>query len=240
MNFKTFLQFTVLMTVVVSFALLSGCGKDDDDDNNNNTPKLETGQVSDVEGNSYKTVKIGSKWWMSENLNVTKYRNGDDIGTTTPSMLAIPDEQDPKYQWVFDGMNELAPILGRLYTSYAMTDSRGLCPTGWHVATVADWDQLITHLGGESVAGGKLKMTGSTNWLVPNTGATNESGFTAIPAGKRLSMGNFIGDGYYGCWWVRDPGGNHTGQYVYYDNAQTSREGNAHRNDALSIRCVKD
>jgi len=157
------------LTTATCLILLINCQKDDD-----NT-------VTDVDGNVYHTVEIGTQVWMVENLKTTKYRNGDLIGTTTPATLDISSEATPKYQWAFEGNESNVNTYGRLYTWWAVTDIRGVCPTGWHVPTEDDWITLTTYLGGEDVAGGKLKEAGTTHWWAPNEGATNSSGFTALP-----------------------------------------------------------
>jgi uncharacterized protein (TIGR02145 family) len=157
--------------------------------------------VTDIDGNNYTSVKIGSQVWMVENLRTTKYRNGDLIGTTIPASLDIRSENDPKYQWAYDGNENNVPEYGRLYTWYAVNDSRNLAPTGWHVASNADWEKLVDYLGDELTPGGKLKERGSVHWNDPNTGATNESGFSALPGGSRLESGPFSNIGFVTYWW---------------------------------------
>jgi uncharacterized protein (TIGR02145 family) len=199
----------------------------------------------DVDGNIYTTVKIGTQTWMKENLKTTKYRNGDPIGTTTPATLDISDisaETAPKYQWASVGNESNISTYGRLYTWYAATDSRSICPTGWHLPTDSEWTTLTTFLGGSSVAGGKLKETGIAHWLSPNTGAINSSGFTALPSGFRSTNGEFYNTGGYGRWWsstetntpnawTRDMGfdTNVAATYLYYNKAS-----------GCSVRCIRD
>src|SRR5688500_14669040 len=137
--------------VGVFLILVSSCKKD------NETPAT----VTDIEGNVYHTVTIGTQVWMAENLKTTKYRNGDLIGTTIPATLDISSESAPKYQWAYNGEESIVATYGRLYTWYAVTDSRNVCPTGWHVPSDAEWTTLTTYLGGESVAGDKLKENGT-------------------------------------------------------------------------------
>jgi uncharacterized protein (TIGR02145 family) len=128
--------------------------------------------VKDIDGNTYNTVQIGTQCWTKENLKVTKYRNGTPIPTRLDSAGTIHNN---------DPANEA--IYGKLYNWYAVVNYRGLCPIGWHVPTDAEWTTLTTYLGGLGVAGGKMKSTGITYWSSPNTGATNESGFSALPSG---------------------------------------------------------
>jgi uncharacterized protein (TIGR02145 family) len=202
---------------------------------------LKHGKIRDVDGNTYKTVKIGTQWWMAENLKTTKYLNGDLIGTTTPATLDIFGESTPKYQWSYDGDESNVATYGRLYTWFAITDSRNVCPRGWHVPTDEEWTTLTDYLGGESVAGGKLKETGSTHWL--NATGTNESGFTALPGGIRNSFGYFYIIGAQGYWWSAT-------EYDVYPFCAWYRYLNLYTNNVLrygdsekvgySVRCLKD
>ena len=148
------------------------------------------GTIMDVEENVYKTIKIGDQVWMAENLKTTYYANGDTIPDGTGAG-DIHGETDPEYWFAYNDNLDNVSTYGRLYTWYTVTDSRNVCPDGWHVSTDAEWTILIDYLGGTSVAGGKLKETGTTHWTSPNTGATNESGFTVLPASIRSYNGTF-------------------------------------------------
>lgn len=160
------------------------------EENESTAPSATT--VTDVDDNAYKTVTIGSQVWMAEDLRTTKYRNGDAIGTTSPATLDISSESAPKYQWAYAGDESNVATYGRLYSWYAVTDSRNVCPAGWHVPSDAEWTTLTDFLGGEVAAQGKLKEAGTIHWNSPNTGATNESGFTALPGGNRWDNGRFL------------------------------------------------
>jgi uncharacterized protein (TIGR02145 family) len=120
--------------------------------------------VTDIDGNTYRTVTIGSQVWMAEDLRTTRYRNGDLIGTTSPSTLDISGESAPKYQWAYAGDEGNVATYGRLYTWHASTDNRSIAPVGWHVPTDAEWVTLTEFLGGEAAAQGKLKEAGTTHW----------------------------------------------------------------------------
>ena len=141
--------------------------------------------VTDIDGNVYNTVTIGIQVWMVENLKVTKYRNGDPIANVTDN-TAWKGLTTGAYCWYGnDAANKVT--YGALYNWYAVNDSRNIAPVGWHVPTEAERDMLDNFLGGASVAGGKLKEAGTSHWGSPNTGASNSSGFTALPAGYRIS-----------------------------------------------------
>ena len=197
--------------------------------------------VTDIDGNEYKIVKIGDQIWMTENLKVTKYNNGDLIETTIPDTLNISEQTTPEYQWAYNSNDTLVAKLGRLYTWFVVTDSRKICPAGWHVATDAEWSKLIKYFGGEAEAGGKLKESGLVNWVDPNAGATNSSGFTTYPSGGRASNGVFGGIGYYGAWWSPDESDSTLASYwyIYYNNTTVKRT-SFHKNSGFSVRCVSD
>ena len=209
--------------------------------------------VTDIDGNIYKTVTIGNQIWMAENLRTTRYRNGDLIETTNPATKNISGESNPKYQWIFEDNHSDLPIYGRLYTWYAVTDSRNIAPNGWHVPTSEEWTILATYLGGDSLAGGKLKETGTTHWKSPNKGATNESGFTALPGGCRPENGIFDGGGvyvgdkhHYGGWWCSSEKNEHAAwnRYLSYQDDALGSFDSTYRYDdkkwGFSVRCIKD
>jgi uncharacterized protein (TIGR02145 family) len=194
--------------------------------------------IKDIDGNVYSSITIGSQVWMGENLKTTKYSNGNLIGTTIPPTLNIYDEAAPKYQWVYDSNNA---SYGRLYTWYAVTDIRNVCPTGWHVPSYEDWSTLITYLGGADAAGGKLKENGTTHWLTPNTGATNETGFGALPAGGRNEGGQFNDIGTHAYWWSSSESSADMAYPWYtYNQGSGAYPGNTYKVDGLSVRCLKD
>ena len=197
--------------------------------------------ATDKDGNVYKTVTIGTQVWMAENLKTTKYSNGNLIGTTIPATLDVHLESSPKYQWVYDGNESNVSTYGRLYTWYAVTDSRNVCPTGWHLPNNAEWTTLTTYLGGESVAGGKLKETGTTHWLSPNTGATNESGYSALPGGGRDGYGGFFDIGRNGGMWSSDDFNINSGWYLYlYNDGNNVNRPSDSKSNGYSVRCLKD
>lgn len=187
------------------------------------------------------TVKIGAQVWMSMNLNVTKYRNGD----------IIPQVTDPiewatltTGAWCYPGANSANGFTyGKLYNWYAVNDSRGLAPTGWHVATDVDWTILTTYLGGLNIAGGKMKEIGIQHWLVPNSNATNESGFSSLPAGFRNQSGTTWDIGYWAYYWSSNefPSDNTRAYFrdLSYLNGLVERY-NTYKSDGFSVRCVKN
>ncbi|HNS47172.1 MAG TPA: fibrobacter succinogenes major paralogous domain-containing protein [Bacteroidales bacterium] len=153
----------------------------------------------DYDGNAYPTFTIGTQVWMAENLRVTHYRNGDAIPNVTGDG-AWAALTTGAYCW-YDNDQSTNAKYGALYNWYAVDDTRGLCPAGWHEPTDAEWTAFTTYLGGESVAGGKMKSV-SALWNSPNTDATNSSRFSGLPGGGRSSSGYFDVIGFYGHWWT--------------------------------------
>ena len=225
-----------LLFSLVLILLAWSCAKDDDFSGDSGT------FTDDRDGNKYKWVRIGGKIWMAENLRATKYRNGDNIGTTTPPTLSISGETTPKYQWAYDGNKSNVATYGRLYTWYAITDNRNVCPSGWHIPTDDEWITLINFLGGHIIAGGILKEAGITHWKSPNTEATNEKGFTALPGGSRYIDGYFFSIGDYGYWWSSTEGLSTSCGFSHrldYNNTNVTRY-NAYKAEGYSVRCIKD
>ncbi len=202
---------------------------------------LTYGTVSDRDGNVYKTIVIGNQTWMAENLRTKRYQNGETILTTIPVELNISSESTPKYQWAYNGNETESDIYGRLYTWYAVTDSRRICPDGWHVPADVEWETLETFLGGSSVAGGKMKETGLTHWYFPNDGADNQSGFTAIPGGYRTSEGSFLGINNDGHWWSSSEDGTNYALNCYLQGGSTILFSSSYKSqEGYSVRCIKN
>jgi uncharacterized protein (TIGR02145 family) len=211
-----------------------------------------TPSVTDIDGNLYHTVQIGTQCWTQSNLKVSKYRNGDAIPTglsntawenTTAGAYAIYNN-DP----VNDG------LYGKLYNHYAVMDTRGLCPTGWHVSTDDEWNLLVKYLdpnadttifGTQSnTAGGALKSTATQptpgGWTQPNTGATNSSGFSAGPGGLRYFNGVFYDVGTNGfCWSSAFYVIHALRRTLNYNNGNSSRDFNL-PSVGFSVRCLRD
>lgn len=189
------LRIWLLLTIGVLLIIANGCEKD--------TPApvpIPGEPVTDIDGNVYKTVIIGTQTWMAENLRTTKYNNGviifHAIDETKWSSLGSKNGAYCNFQ-----NDPLLPsILGNLYNWYAVNSNLGLAPKGWHVASKNDWQILIDYLGGEEIAGGKLKDTQTKYWKYGNIGATNETGFSAVQCGFIISR--FEVSKYTTTWWT--------------------------------------
>lgn len=199
--------------------------------------KEETTTVKDIDGNVYNIIQIGDQFWLKENLKVTKYRNGESIPAVEDSTAWA--ELSSGGRCIYDNSNENNNVYGTLYNWYAVNDARGLCPTGWHVPSDDEWSDLVEGLGGEFVAGGKMKTT--TLWEAPNVGATNESGFSALPAGTRSSNSLYVEKGYTGTWWSSTSDSENVGISYHIDRSFPNIGRNFNNKKAgYSIRCTKD
>jgi uncharacterized protein (TIGR02145 family) len=185
------------------------------------------------------TIVIGTQQWMEKNLDVVTYRNGDVIPqvTNATAWAALTTGA-----WCYYN-NDVAngAIYGKLYNWYAVNDTRGLAPTGWHVPNDAEWTILTDKLGGASVAGGKMKSVGTTRWTTPNTSATNESGFTGLSGGSRDSNGVNYDVNREGFWWSSSEGGT-TYAYVreLFYNYGDANTYNSNKRSGFSVRCLRD
>ena len=204
------------------------------------------------DGKVYQTVVIGTQEWMAENLAYLPSVVSPGTGSNTTSYY---------YVYGYDGASVSAAKSTANYTTYgvlynwpaAMNSSasssanpsgvQGVCPTGWHLPSDAEWTELTDYLGGVSVAGGKLKETGTTHWASPNTGATNETGFTALPGGRRLVDGTFFFIGSYGFWWsaIEYDSDDAWYRYMLYNYSNVGRSSyNYGKEVGFSVRCVRD
>ena len=205
---------------------------------------------SDGDANNYPIVQIGTQIWMAENLKTTKYNDG----TAIPNITVDATWAAATTGAYCDKSNTPAnsTIYGRLYNWYAVDNNaatkvvsnggKNVCPTSWHVPTDAEWTTLTTYLEGESVAGGKLKETGTTHWLNSNTGATNETGFTALPGSLRVYDGWYDSFGFDGYWWSSTEYSTALAWFrlIDCDMADVIRDHVNTSHFGFSVRCVKD
>jgi uncharacterized protein (TIGR02145 family) len=211
---------------------------------------LNNGFTDPRDGNHYNTVKIGNQIWMAENLKYLPSVVGPATGSNTTPYY---------YVYGYDGSDVNAAKATANYTTYGVlynwpaamngaessttnpSGIQGVCPTGWHLPSDAEWAQLIDFLGGEGVAGGKLKETGTAHWLISNAGATNETGFTALPGGSRLNNGTFVYIGISGYWWSATELNASNAWYrsmsTYFSNVDRH---NLYKEWGFSVRCVRD
>jgi uncharacterized protein (TIGR02145 family) len=227
---KRITQIIFMLLMILGSLCFTRCGKQEEPEPENNT-------VTDYDGNVYATVKIFTNIWMAENLRASRLNDGKTIGL-------VPDNwnwdflEEPKRCYYNNDGPANRDVYGQLYNYYAVNTKR-LCPVGWHVPTKQEWATLIGYLGGYSVAGGKLKESGTTHWSSPNTGADNSSSFKALPGGYRTDDGFFRQIGYNGIWW------SDNNPLVYGVVKMTYNSSSAdllyvYEAYGASVRCVKD
>lgn len=235
-------EFNLILASVIGLILLYGCQKEPQGANS----------LKDIEGNSYGTIKIGDQVWMTENLRVGTYRDGSGIlsnlnanyewASAGPAYAVYPHT-------LIDGLDteqEVAQSYGLLYNWLAVTESKGLCPDGFRVPTEADYEELISYLGGKDLAGGKLKSHRTIpiehpRWEEPNTGASDSYYFHALPGGFRSLQGWYDLIGYFGGWWCSTELDDNFGGMMRIDNNGTSATVSYRdKNTGLSVRCIQD
>ena len=236
------LSINTLLFLIMFLVLGSGCKK-----SSNNEAFTDP-----RDGNVYKIITIGDQVWMAENL------------AYLPSVNMVADGSEDAagsyyYVYGYDGTNvadakatDNYATYGVLYNWTAAMDGeassttnpsgiQGVCPAGWHLPSDAEWKELTNYLGGTSVAAGKLKETGTSHWEWKNTGATNETGFTALPGGYRDGDGTFYGVGYYGHWWSAT---EYDASFAWYRPMRFSNSAvdrlYFNKEVGFSVRCVRD
>ena len=233
-NLKTIAKIGLVAMTIISLVTSTSCTKD-------NFPILvgpEPTSVTDIDGNVYPIAKICGKYWMTENLRTTRYNDGTTIptglsntawGAATTGACAF-----------YDDLSANNTTYGKLYNWYAANDTK-LAPAGWHVATEAEWIELIDCLGGSGVAGGKMKSTSSL-WAAPNTGADNSSGFNGLPGGfKSYSSGTYSSLGNVAYFWGSNERSAAQGEYFLLNTNFASTSGNgANKTFGYSVRCIKN
>jgi uncharacterized protein (TIGR02145 family) len=252
---KDCIRILLTLSLMIIFFFILGINQSNSQSTNGETG-LQAQTVKDIDGNVYNTVTIGTQVWMKENLKTTKYNDG----TAIPNIKVDSTWASLTTGAYCDYLNTPtnSTTYGRLYNWYVVDNnaatkvlsngSKNVCPTGWHVPTDLEWAILKTYLGGDSVTGGKLKETGATHWVNPNWGATNESGFTALPGGCRYYYGAYSRMWDEGIWWstteffYSPTEKNATLAFfstMHYDDVKVSRD-NGLKNNGFSIRCLKD
>jgi len=224
--FSNLLIHQILMLAIIVF---SGCEKKED-------------KVTDIDGNVYRTINIGTQTWMVENLKTTRYRNGDPIPNVT-DLKQWENITTGAYAW-YENDNSNKDPHGALYNWFAVNDNRHIAPEGWHIPTTDDCIELINYLGGKDLAGGKLKETGYIYWDSPNTGATNETGFTALGSGY---ASGYMGGGHFSLikiwfgFWSSTEYNNIAADRLSldYSNSRANLD-QGFKINGMSVRCIKD
>ncbi|MEI6765077.1 MAG: FISUMP domain-containing protein [Bacteroidota bacterium] len=194
--------------------------------------------ITDIDGNIYHKVTIGNQVWTKENLKVSHYNNGDSI----PNVTVAAQWGAPIGAYcIYDNDTVNVDVYGFLYNWRAVSDSRGLCPDGWHVPTDAEWTVLTGFAGGDSIAGGKLKAIGTEYWIDPNTNATDDYGFSAGPGGYRSYNGSFELKKGYGLFWAStDTNADFAWKREFAYNNGIAQRWFYFKPTGLSVRCLCD
>jgi uncharacterized protein (TIGR02145 family) len=238
---KTTLKFTLAIFILTS------CSK-----NKIDTPPITTkndGEVVDIDGNAYHTTKIGNQIWFVENLKVNHLNNGQAILNLKDS-ASWTKSKKPSYCY-YNNDSVGNRIYGKLYNFYTVNTGK-VCPTGWKVPSDSDWFKLLSFVGGENIAAGKLKVKTYKYWGAPNVGAVDSFGFSALPGGYRsYNSTHFYGRNIFGNWWSSKIIKQYYGGApstddslarsftMYYDKANVINITNWF-NNGLSIRCIKE
>ena len=218
---------TALMLLFI-VVLVSGCRKAEE-------PEIPL-KVTDVDGNVNDVVIIGKQGWMKENLKVTHYSDGSEIPnvTGTSEWASLTSGAWSEY----NNSASTGTTYGKLYNGFAVETGK-LCPTGWRVPTDDDWTELMNFLGGQSVAGGQIKQEGTSLWKTPNEGATNSSGFTALPAGFRGPTGLFYQNAEVAIWWSSSSEADKLPYWItVFSNAYMARNFPVTKVNGMTIRCI--
>lgn len=227
----------ISVLAALMIVLLSSCISDE------SKPSIIYGSMTDQDGNVYKTVTIGTQTWMAEDLRTTHYNDGTEIPNVTDNIAWAAAGTGAYCNPNNTSNNDIIVTNGRLYNWHTVKTNK-LAPVGWHVPTSAEWTTLITYLGGENVAGGKLKKTGTKHWLSPNTGASNEYGFTALSGGDRLSNGDFMDNNGGWCFWwsttEAEVDASTALAFSVFSNERRIYQSNHFKGTGYYVRLVKD
>ena len=221
--------------------------------------------IRDIDGNEYSTITIGNQIWMGENLKTIRYNDGTPIEYPDTANILWHNNIDGAYAWYFNDIS-FKDAYGALYNFYAVNNKRNICPEGWRVPAARDWQEMIRATGGQEIAGGKIKETGTENWtgiyerrhiegctrerknccapLNPNPtniGACNTSNFSAVPSGDRGSYGGFTGLNMYAAWWSATENDERRAivYSVGYDRTNIARTF-SDKTFGFSVRCIKE
>ena len=202
-------------------------------------PALTYGTVSDIDGNAYKTIQIGTQIWMAENLKTTRY-NDEEAIPLVMSGTEWSNLTSHGFSWYLNSPEANKNVYGALYNWYAVTSGK-LCPEGWHVFSETELNTLSTYLGGGTEVGSLMKETGTDHWVFPGSSATNESGWTGLPGGRRNDEGVFTSNGFVGYWWTATEFNSTEAvdAMLYYDFTFLDSN-NYKKTNGMSVRCVKD
>lgn len=229
-------MFNRFQICILSLFTILGCTKDEI------KPELKTNHcifdavITDIDGNNYNTIIIGTQCWMAENLRTTRYNNGQVINECNDDSIWSRTNQPSYCSFNSDSKS----TSGYIYNGYTI-DKNGVCPHGWHVPEEREWLQLFETVGGIEIAGRMLKESGTSHWAPPNTNSTNEFCFNALPASDRANTGQFYNSTTFACWWTSTLQSDYYCLYrIFNNNPGVIKITNQSKNYGYPIRCVKD
>lgn len=239
---------SIIAITTMIFLISSSCEKDKPDlpENPLNgrttavfNPDKKYGTVADVDGNIYKTIKIGNQIWMAENLRTTHYRDGEAIPLVSDSADWAAQLSGAYCNYNDTENLDTIATYGRLYNWYSLANNESIAPEGWRVPNAGDWNILIEYLGGDSIAGRKLKEAGNLHWVDP-VDSDNSSGFTALPGGWRQIPFNYNKMGYYCDYWTSSYNGEISAAFLYlFSWNPLAYKGYNFKTKGYSVRCIK-
>ncbi len=235
-----------IFTLILGITLAYSCSTSSDGNGNSTTTSSQT-SVTDIDGNNYQLVTICNQTWTKANLNVSKYRNGDIIPqVSSPTQLQTITSGAWCY---YNNDSAYGSIYGKMYNWYAVNDPRGLAPTGYHIPSLDEWIILRDCLGGQLIAGGKMKEAGTSHWNSPNVNASNSSGFTGLPGGGEMfpnTNTNVYTVGNIGMFWssttqLNTPTPNSDANVIsLFRSGGNWNYSSMSKGNVASVRCVKD
>jgi len=242
----------LLSSLLLIFVLYLSCSDESVSPKDIEEPTGTVGTVTDIDNNVYQTIKIGKQWWMTENLKVIHYRNGDAL----PNVIDNDEwkELTTGAYCHYENDSSNVATYGKLYNWYAISDTHSIAPEGWHIPTDDEWKELEIFLGMSqnevdkmewrgTDEGGKLKETGVAHWYSPNTGATNEYGFTALASGNRnYKDGHYNNLGFSTTFWLMSDY-NSTSTWhrsLRWGDSDIHRTDKYDKKDGFSVRCISD
>lgn len=226
----------LFLGAVLGMLFISACKKDDS--NSGNQPQIVVqpdAPFTDIDGNVYTTVKIGRQVWMAENLRVLKFRSGGTIAAIQSPGNWAANTTQPAYCY-YDNQPDSAAVYGALYNGKAVTSASQLAPAGWRIPTAADLTQLRVYLDSFDLDEGCLKEAGFAHWLSPNSGATTNTYFNALPSGYRFVNGTFTAKGYQGQWWLNDG----TSSFLLKSDEAQMQTATSTSMYGFAVRCIKE
>ena len=230
-------KYYLIIPILILGLVFASCKKNDVSSSPSKITTITAPTVSDIDGNVYDTIKIGTQVWLQENLQTTHYRDGSAIPVVADNTEWSKLTTGAYCYYNNDSANRA--IYGKLYNWYAAISPSGIAPVGWHIPSDSEWNVLINYLGGEYAAGGTMKSM--SLWNTPNLGASNNSGFTAVPAGARYSVdGTFYDLGNYGGFWSTENSSYGRTRLLSNESAGVYLDSYTDQACGLSIRCIKD